>query len=469
MKNVKKCGLIVFAFILAIGLTACGSNQSASQSGNGNTSTSNNNTKTSGTDKTKSDQGKASNTSNSSTADTTTQKRIMNLNGRTITITAWWNAAPSGSNAQSKEMIAQQKKVEQEYNVKIKYVNTSINDINKKLISSTLSGKPFADIVRLQEDWAISDAAKKLLQPLNSYALDLSKYTHLVPKAKFSGTQYGFDTKYGVGGGVYYNRNIFKQYNLPDPHKLFKDGKWTWSEFEKLAKQATRDTNGDGQNDVWGLSGSSDDYMLFLVSSNDAHLVTDTGKVNLTGPKVKQVFDFLKEIHSNKTFEMEAKTPDNWKQRETFKQGNVAMTDGWLWQHSDYKNIDYGFVPFPKGPSGSQTVSPIVGPNVWFIPKGVKNPKAVIQIFNALQDVKPLTDYIGQNTFEASLKYQDDIDSAKLITQHPYAPEYQNFDGFPTSKIASEILAKHQDVNSVLKKYTPEAQTVVDKVLHPKK
>jgi multiple sugar transport system substrate-binding protein len=48
--------------------------------------------------------------------------------------------------------------------------------------------------------------------------------------------------------GVYYNKRIFDEYDVPYPE----DG-WTWDQFLETAKSLTIDTNDDGNTDVWGV------------------------------------------------------------------------------------------------------------------------------------------------------------------------------------------------------------------------
>jgi multiple sugar transport system substrate-binding protein len=47
---------------------------------------------------------------------------------------------------------------------------------------------------------------------------------------------------------VYYNKNLFDAAGLPYPK-----ADWTWDDFVKTAQALTRDTNGDGQSDQYGL------------------------------------------------------------------------------------------------------------------------------------------------------------------------------------------------------------------------
>lgn len=468
MKSVKRIMLFIFVLVLIAAVSACGSSQSASNSGSGNGNGSNSKSNN-GSDNSSSKTKKKSTNANSS-SDTANATPVTNLHGRTITFDAWWNAAPDGKSAQSKLAIAQQKKVEKEYNVKIKYVNTPWGDGQKKLVSSTLAGKPFADVVRLETHWAMTDSTKKLIMPFNSYVSDLSKYKHVVQRAKLFGTYYGFDAKGGVGaGGIYYNIDLFKKYNLPDPHQLVKEGKWNWSEFETLAKKATKDTNGDGKIDTWGFSGWDNWEMLYLLPSNDAHMVQSSGKVNLSDPKVVQCFNFLNKLYNvDHVVQVKPKSsPDNYNESNAFKDGKAAMTASWIWNAGAWKGVNYGFVQFPQGPSSTGVVSPVVKPNYWFIPKGVKNPEAVIQVFNALQDYKRIEDYSGQDYFEQNLKHQSDINTAKLLSNHMVSPTYQLFEKFPLQEMLTAVIVKHKDVAAVMKQYQNVAQTDINLQLHP--
>lgn len=477
MRNRFKRVLVVLFIICLIALlTACGSSGTGSGSTNNGTSTSNS------TDAADQNQQAASNDSSSNTAskskdDTTTSAKKIDMKGRTITFAAWWDLSPQADkSATGKELQAQEAKVEKEYNVKIKFVTVPFNDFLKKFTTTVLSGKPFADAVRLQYDWALTAASKGQIMPLKSYAPDMNKYKNIVGRAHFFGQDYAFNTPQVNAAGLFYNPAIFKKYNLPDPHELVKEGKWTWAEFEKLAKAATKDTNGDGKNDTWGFSGWDSEMMQWFLTSDSAQMVNlSTGKADLSDPKVEETYNFVNRLFNvDHVVKVEPKSsPDNYHERTTFKDGDVAMTYGWDWEPTSYwKNMDYGFVRFPKGPSAPADAPP-ANPYIssvtsdWFIPKGVKDPGAVAQIFNDMQHVKSLEDYPGQNYFESEFKHQADLDSARTITKHFSTVPYTLFDGFPESKITKDIITGHKAVASVLKTYQQPAQSIVDKALKP--
>lgn len=47
---------------------------------------------------------------------------------------------------------------------------------------------------------------------------------------------------------VYYNKALFDQFDVPEP-----PDEWTWDEFLQTAKTLTKDTDGDGKTDIYGL------------------------------------------------------------------------------------------------------------------------------------------------------------------------------------------------------------------------
>ncbi len=48
---------------------------------------------------------------------------------------------------------------------------------------------------------------------------------------------------------IYYNKDIFKKYNVPVPNKY-----WTFNDLLIISKKLTIDVNNDGKTDIWGIS-----------------------------------------------------------------------------------------------------------------------------------------------------------------------------------------------------------------------
>jgi len=56
---------------------------------------------------------------------------------------------------------------------------------------------------------------------------------------------------------VYFNQSMFAKYKVKSPLEYYNEGSWTWENFAKCMTEITRDTDGDGTTDIYGLPGDS--------------------------------------------------------------------------------------------------------------------------------------------------------------------------------------------------------------------
>lgn len=126
------------------------------------------------------------------------------------------------------------------------------SDYRKRLGVDFAAGTP-ADIVLLNYRRYAAFAAKGALEPLGPY---LDQSTLLSPGDFYTEAMTPFIWQ-GVlmcipqnlsSLVVYYNRDLFRAAGLPDPSP-----DWTWDEFLQTAQRLTRDPDGDGTIDQYGL------------------------------------------------------------------------------------------------------------------------------------------------------------------------------------------------------------------------
>ncbi|MEK0315787.1 extracellular solute-binding protein [Cohnella sp. 56] len=395
------------------------------------------------------------------------------MGGREIRIATWWDATPTADTPAGKASLDQLKAVEKKYNVKIKYLNVPYDQFTSKFTSTVLAGDPFADIVNYEYRWAIPAI-------VNGQMLKMSEYTDpeddinttqkiLVKSLPVLGDDYAISGAPGAGGGgLFYNRDLFKKMGLPDLHEIVDQGDWTWAKFEEIAKEATRDTDNDGKTDVWGTSGWSEELAQFLISSNGGAKIADdaTGKEGISDPRTVEALNFLNQLYADKVVRVKGKEINNYTERDTFTDGNVAMAYGWDWMAGAYQGkFDYGMVPFPKGPQGTDYTFPSGGGG-WFMPKGVKDPIQVFKIYEELANIPPVDEYPGQTWLEQTVfKHQDDVDTMlKDINGKQTLQVYGAFDGLKFGDAITDIVSKHQSVSSVVEKYKQPFQDAIDKI-----
>lgn len=126
------------------------------------------------------------------------------------------------------------------------------NDYRKRLAADFAAGRP-ADLVLLNYRRMGTFAAKNALLPLAPYlaASTVIKESDFYPQAiepfRYNGTLMCIPQNIS-SLVVYYNKQLFDQAGVAYPEDT-----WTWDEFLETAQALTRDTNGDGTIDQYGV------------------------------------------------------------------------------------------------------------------------------------------------------------------------------------------------------------------------
>jgi multiple sugar transport system substrate-binding protein len=95
---------------------------------------------------------------------------------------------------------------------------------------------------------------------------------------------------------VYYNRDLFSKYGVAEPK-----ADWTWKEFTDTAVKLTKDTNGDGKTDIYGVGIEPQLIRLApFLWSNGANLVKeDLSGFDLATPEAAEVLDEFFKLRVN--------------------------------------------------------------------------------------------------------------------------------------------------------------------------
>jgi multiple sugar transport system substrate-binding protein len=321
------------------------------------------------------------------------EPKEVNLNGREIRISNWWDATPA-SDSEADELARERiKAVEEKYNVKISYVNTEYGVTSEKISSTVLANDPFAEIVRVPDGdiWGLMQGG--FLTPLDDYL----KNTKIAPEV-IDSMRFGGDKIYGLMGwytpndnGMFYNKRIFKEAGIKDPQQLMEEDNWNWNTMLDAAKKLTVDTNGDGKMDQYGLSGAYYVFHEMLIPSNGGKLYDEaTQKAAFDSPQAMEALNFLYSLY-NEHKVIKANEGNDWEDpSKYFSEGNIAMYPGGLWEvegriQGKLKD-DWGYVYMPKGPQATAYLDVVNSTESFVIPKGVKDADIVVKIWEELQD-----------------------------------------------------------------------------------
>jgi ABC-type glycerol-3-phosphate transport system substrate-binding protein len=303
-----------------------------------------------------------------------------NVKGMEIVIGNWWadydvNTRKPQNESEEKE-LEQRKKLMQENGVIIREKAVSDwNGMQQKAVISTMSGKPDAQVLYLQPDWAMAMRARGLLAALPASikkptpigrgyaAVEFQQPT--IDSFTFGGKSYAFSigVNYNNFQALFFNKRLFREAGLDPnlPYDMQKAGTWTWAAFTDICKKLTRDTNNDGKMDTYAMCADPYAEMVeAVISSNGATYVDKdrNGKfVNATNkPEFLEALQYLINLEGQNVLKPRPENANwDWYKSE-FIDGKVAMRiDESYVGASDNAELtkmkdDWGMVLFPKGP-----------------------------------------------------------------------------------------------------------------------
>lgn len=306
------------------------------------------------------------------------------------------------------KMLKRYSEIEEKYNCKITYKDGApdvfVNDVN----SAAASGVKYADVIEANLWWFQGFYEAGYLEPLNDIKnldFDNTKWADVYKRSTLrDGKVYGvnFTSWYQRMPHyfyiTYFNKNLLKKYSQPSPYDLIKEGKWTWEAFRDIAKACTRDENGDGNFDFFGVTSLDRMFEYTAMWSNGARDVAkgEDGKYKFgyADDKAYKALQFVRDIiNIDKSFANlhDPRVVSDWKlPAMEFVKGNMAFFvyhteavewPGWLQDMED----DFGVVPFPLGPDGKKWGTATTGDlRVFCIPKTATDKDKAAFIFNKI-------------------------------------------------------------------------------------
>ena len=190
---------------------------------------------------------------------------------------------------------------------------------------------------------------------------DLNKDLSIAEKLFFCTGDISIMDNYGTWC-VMFNKDIAADYDFEDLYTLVKDGKWTIDKMYDMAKQVTRDVDGNGvqdNSDQWGfLTESYNEYGLWAaggqrITDKDAD---DIPTLVAYSDKSVEVLDKVTEFTQDKACTLVADTVTSGTltgcgfTNEHFGNGNALFIYGGMWLITKFRGYDvnFGVVPAPK-------------------------------------------------------------------------------------------------------------------------
>ncbi len=229
-------------------------------------------------------------------------------------------------------------------------------DYYQQIFDQIASGSP-PDILQIGDDAVPTFVDRNALVSLDEYItsaqypLDVGIYLPgVLEPGRWAGSQYLLPKDF-TPLAVYYNKRLFDQYGVPYPT----DG-WTWDDFLSTAKALTRDTDGDGQTDLWGvqMTGGWTTGFEYWVAAAGGRLVSPDGAGflgYLDSPQSAEALQFFRDLyHLHKVAPIPSELSPFAESNNEFARGAAAMRVFGRWPQADLRQnqaIDLGVVGMP--------------------------------------------------------------------------------------------------------------------------
>ena len=345
----------------------------------------------------------------------TSEEETYDFGGRVVRIGSYFDMAPNPESSSFNEAFANRiEYVEDTYNCKIEFVNVG-GDYVGAYVTSVLSGDPVCDVGYILSYKLLPSLIEGgIAYPVSDLGVFDFKESKWNQPSVEAGTYKGKVYTMGIAGadvqyGIFYNKTLFEKYGLEDIYELYEKGEWTWDKFQELAIAGNQDTDGDGTIDIWGFN-ERENLVWSYMASNGAEAVkkTDTGvELKLDSKEAMEALqaygDFMQNVDHMKGWQ------GDWQsQIWSFRDATSLMCYEAWWISYGYLGDmvdDWGFVPFPLGPSGTGYVSYGKEASPWMMLNGIENPEEVAQIIDLIFDVYE-TDEEWDENFEAVFESQ---------------------------------------------------------------
>ena len=185
------------------------------------------------------------------------------------------------------------------------------------------------------------------------------------------GKQYGLP-KYHGALGLYYNKDIFDEYEVDYP-----DGNWDHDDYTAAMKRLTHDRDGDGETDLWGsMVDISWDRIQMHINGWGGRLVdpVDPTKCLMDEPEAIEAMQWVRDRMWDDKIMATFLDVQNLGTRDAFVGGREAMVEDGSWALKDIlagSDFRVGVAPFPAGPARRVTLATTDGYGIY---AGTKHP-----------------------------------------------------------------------------------------------
>lgn len=227
------------------------------------------------------------------------------------------------------------------------------NAYRKQLAMDMAAGTP-SDVFIINYRRQVEYTSQRVLEPLGPYLEASSQIQHndFFEKALAAFSWQGVVNcipQNIASSVVYYNKTLFDQHEVPYP-----SDSWNWEEFAQTAKALTKDTDGDGQIDQWGMGSEAGAIRLApFIWMNGGDLVDNVEeptRLTLDTPETRAALEWFMSLSNELQVVPDATSKLH---RDRFIEGSLAMFIDSRRETPSFRlvdHFDWDVVPLPTPP-----------------------------------------------------------------------------------------------------------------------
>ncbi len=157
----------------------------------------------------------------------------------------------------------------------------------------------------------------------------------------------------------FFNKDLYQSLGFDDDlYQLVRDGKWTKDALLSIAKQVSRDLNGDGvmtEDDQYGLAETTKVHYQMLITGAGFKFVDvdKDGTPYFAVPGNERMLSYMQQLindHKDTTWYYASPEGMGGVPNDVFKKGNTLFVSATMWNTEMYRDyaFDIGMLPAPK-------------------------------------------------------------------------------------------------------------------------
>ncbi len=296
----------------------------------------------------------------------------LDFGGEEIIFAYPWSLASPESSPEAERHHQYVQKLNARFHVKITEKSISGSYYNANMVTTVLAGKPMGHIMigygSYASDYYKAGVFADLSAVMKETGIDFKDadmYNQNITRfCNFDGKQVGFSNSVEVQKDLWFvNLRMLREASI-DIYDIVDKGDWTWDTAEELGKRLTKDTNGDGTPDIFGIGADSAQGLAeSMISANGASLtqLDESGRPVLSWnqPAALEAINRMYKWCTTDNICRPASSNQAWTQAATdFINGTYAMLHGPIDFLSNFQSAamkdDFGVIPPPKGPNAPE-------------------------------------------------------------------------------------------------------------------